>query len=119
MTVPIMWRGAALVILLIAATPGAWRETAQAEDGYSATITIRDHRFEPAELHVPAGKRILLTVINADPLSEEFDSGALKVEKVIAGNSQGIVRAGPLTPGRYDFIGEYHEQTAKGALIAE
>jgi Cupredoxin-like domain len=64
---------------------------AQAEDAHSVTVTIRDHRFEPAELHVPAGKRILLTVINADPLSEEFDSTALKVEKVIAGKSQGVV----------------------------
>jgi plastocyanin len=92
---------------------------AQAEDAYSVTITIRDHRFEPAELHVPAGKRILLTVINADPLSEEFDSTALKVEKVIAGKSQGVVHISPLNPGRYDFIGEYHEETAKGRVIAE
>jgi hypothetical protein len=66
---------------------------AQAEDAYSVTITIRDHRFEPAELHVPAGKRVLLTVINADPLPEEFDSMVLKVEKVIAGKSSRRVTA--------------------------
>ena len=92
---------------------------ARAEDVFSASITIRAHRFEPPQLRVPAGKRILLTVVNADPLSEEFDSTALKVEKVIAGASQGVVRFGPLAPGRYDFIGEYHEQTAKGQVIAE
>jgi Cupredoxin-like domain len=92
---------------------------ARAEDVYATSITIHNHRFEPAELHVPAGKRIMLTVINADPLSEEFDSSALKVEKVIAGNSQGIVRISPLAPGHYDFIGEYHEETAKGQVIAE
>jgi plastocyanin len=90
-----------------------------AEELYSATITIRGHRFEPAELHVPAGKRILLTIVNADPLSEEFDSTALKVEKVVAGNAQGTVHIGPLQPGHYDFIGEYHEETAKGQVIAE
>jgi plastocyanin len=93
--------------------------TAFAEDAYSTSVTIRDHRFEPAEIRVPAGRRILLTVINADPLSEEFDSAALKVEKVIAGKSQGVVRFGPLEPGRYDFIGEYHEDTAKGQVIAQ
>ena len=71
------------------------------------------------QIHVPAGKRIALTVINADPLSEEFNSSALKVEKVIAGKSQGVVHIGPFNPGRYDFIGEYHEQTAKGQVIAE
>ena len=93
--------------------------SAHAEDLFSTSITIRDHKFEPSELHVPAGKRILLTVINADPMSEEFNSSALKVEKVIAGNSQGIVRVAPLSPGTYEFVGEYHEETAKGRVIAE
>jgi Cupredoxin-like domain len=93
--------------------------SARAEDVYAATITIRDHRFEPPELHVPAGKRIAITVVNDDPLSEEFDSSALKVEKVIAGKSQGVVQISPLKPGRYDFIGEYHDSTAKGQVIAE
>jgi plastocyanin len=92
---------------------------ASAEDVFTATTTIRDHRFEPSEIRVPAGKRISLTVVNADPLSEEFDSAALKVEKVIAGNSQGVVHISPLRPGRYDFIGEYHEETAKGQVVAE
>jgi plastocyanin len=93
--------------------------TARAADVYSTSITIHNHRFEPAELHVPAGKRISLTVINTDPLSEEFDSSALRVEKVIAGKSQGVVHISPLNPGHYSFIGEYHEDTAKGDVIAE
>jgi plastocyanin len=105
--------------LFCLAVLSALTATALSEDAYSTTVTIRDHRFEPAEISVPAGRRILLTVINADPLSEEFDSAALKVEKVIAGKSQGIVRFGPLAPGRYDFIGEYHEDTAKGQVIAQ
>jgi len=29
------------------------------------------------------------------------------------------VRIGPLKPGRYSFIGEYNEATAKGTVIAE
>jgi len=106
-------------IFLILAALAASGASARAEEAYAATITIRDHRFEPSELHVPAGKRILLTVINADPLSEEFDSSALRVEKVIAGKSQGVVHISPLNPGRYDFMGEYHEDTAKGQVIAE
>jgi plastocyanin len=107
------------LLLVVAALVVLGTGGAAAEDTCSATITIRDHRFEPAELHVPAGKRIALTVVNADPLSEEFDSSALKVEKVIAGKSQGVVHISPLSPGRYDFIGEYHEETAKGQVIAE
>jgi plastocyanin len=105
--------------LFVAAALVAACNNARAEELFSATITIRAHRFEPAGLHVPAGKRILLTIVNADALSEEFDSKALKVEKVIAGASQGVVRIGPLNPGHYNFIGEYHEETAKGTVIAE
>jgi plastocyanin len=108
----------AAILLILAALVGS-SASARAEEAYAVTITIRDHHFEPAELRVPAGKRISLTVINTDPLSEEFDSSALKVEKVIAGKSQGVVHISPLKPGRYDFIGEYHEQTAKGHVIAE
>jgi hypothetical protein len=29
------------------------------------------------------------------------------------------VRIGPLAPGRYEFIGEFHADTAKGVIIAE
>jgi Cupredoxin-like domain len=94
-------------------------ENGRAQDTAFATITIRDHRFEPAEIRLPANTRILLKVINEDPISEEFDSKSLKVEKVIAAKSEGTVHISPLAPGRYEFIGEYHEDTAKGVLIAE
>jgi len=83
------------------------------------TLTIKDHKFTPSEIKVPANKRVILTVVNDDATPEEFDSKALKVEKVVAGKSKGIVRIGPLKPGRYPFVGEYHESTAKGAVIAE
>jgi plastocyanin len=82
-------------------------------------LTIKDHKFTPDEIKVPANQRVTITVINEDATAEEFDSGALKVEKVVAGNSKGTVRIGPLKPGRYPFIGEYHEATAKGTVIAE
>ena len=83
------------------------------------TLTIKDHLFTPGELKVPANQRIVITVINDDPTPEEFESKTLKVEKVIPGKSTGVVRIGPLKPGRYPFVGEYHETTAKGAVIAE
>jgi len=82
-------------------------------------LTIKDHRFTPEEIKVPAGQRVMITVVNDDATPEEFDSSALKVEKVVAGKSKGVVRIGPLKPGRYPFIGEYHEATAKGVVIAE
>jgi hypothetical protein len=82
-------------------------------------LVIRNHQFEPEELRVPANKRVSIVVSNEDATPEEFDSTALKVEKVIPGKSKGLVRIGPLAPGRYEFIGEFHADTAKGAVIAE
>ena len=82
-------------------------------------LTIKDHKFTPTEIKVPADKRVEITVINDDATPEEFDSKALKVEKVIPGKSKGVVRIGPLKAGSYPFIGEFHEATAKGVVIAE
>lgn len=82
-------------------------------------VTIKDHRFTPAEIHVPAGQPATLNIKNEDATAEEFDSSALKVEKVIGGGKEGAVRLRPLDPGRYPFVGEYHEDTAQGVVIAE
>ena len=82
-------------------------------------LVIRNHKFEPDEIRVPAGKRVSLYVANEDSTPEEFDSAALKVEKVIAARSKAVVRIGPLEAGRYEFIGEFHADTAKGVVIAE
>ena len=38
------------------------------------TLVIRDHRFEPAEIRVPAGQKIKLVVHNQDATPEEFES---------------------------------------------
>ena len=83
------------------------------------TLTLKDHKFTPEEIKVPANKRVEITLVNEDATPEEFDSKALKVEKVVPGKSKGIVRIGPLKPGRYPFVGEYHESTAKGVVVAE
>jgi len=83
------------------------------------TLTIKDHKFTPTEIKVPANKRVEITVINDDATPEEFESKPMKVEKMIPGKSKGVVRIGPLKAGRYPFVGEFHESTAKGVLIAE
>ena len=82
-------------------------------------LTIKDHRFTPTEIKIPANKRVQITGVNDDPTPEEFESHEMKVEKVIPGKSKAVVRIGPLKPGRYPFVGEFHEATAKGTVIAE
>ncbi|HUN49863.1 MAG TPA: cupredoxin domain-containing protein [Candidatus Sulfotelmatobacter sp.] len=105
--------GAAILLTLLAAAP------ARADEPTAISVTIKDHRFAPAEIHVPAGKPTVLTIKNEDATPEEFDSSALKVEKVIGGGAHGTLRLRPLGPGRYPFMGEYHSDTAKGVVVAE
>jgi hypothetical protein len=102
----------AIVALGVSGSPGV----AHAQE---FTITIKDNRFEPTELRVPAKKRFTVYVVNEDPTPEEFESLPMKVEKIIPGKSKALIRIGPLDPGRYDFIGEFHAETAKGVMIAE
>jgi plastocyanin len=85
----------------------------------SYTLTIQDHRFEPAELRVPAGRKLKVVIQNQDATAEEFDSHALNREKVVPGKSAASVFIGPLKPGRYPFVGEFHEATAQGVVVAE
>jgi len=82
-------------------------------------LVIKSNRFAPAELHVPAGKKIKLILDNQDASAEEFESYELNREKVIPANTRGFVFIGPLTPGRYPFFGDFHQQTARGVVIAE
>ena len=96
----------------------AFSVPALAQDA-SFTLTIKNHRFEPSELQVPAGKKIRLLVKNLDPTPEEFESHDLKREKVIPGKSEATIIIGPLKPGTYKFVGEFHESTAKGSIIAK
>jgi plastocyanin len=90
---------------------------AAAESDY--TIVIKDHRFTPAELTVPANTKITLLVKNEDASPEEFESHELKREKIIPGNSQAVIRIGPLEPGEYPFMGEFHQGSAQGKIIAK
>lgn len=83
------------------------------------SLAIKNHRFEPAEIKVPANQRIKLTVHNQDSTPEEFESHALNREKVIPGGAKAVIYIGPLKPGRYEFVGEFHEATAKGVVIAQ
>lgn len=84
-----------------------------------ARLTIENHRFQPAELAVPAGVKVRLTVENRDATPEEFESHELNREKVIPGKRTATIFIGPLAPGRYPFFGEFNEATARGVIVAQ
>ncbi len=96
---------------------GAIASTAEAQEA-SLSISVKNHRFQPAELHAPANVPITLRVKNLDPTPMEFESVSLRVEKVVTGNSEGIVRLRPLSPGRYNFFDDFNHQT-NGTLVVQ
>ncbi|HEX3576795.1 MAG TPA: cupredoxin domain-containing protein [Rhodopila sp.] len=93
--------------------------TASADEPVTISVTLRDHRFSPSEIHVTTGKPTILKIRNEDDTAEEFDSTALKVEKIIAAGGSATIRLRPLGPGRFPFMGEFHPDTARGAVISE
>lgn len=88
-------------------------------DDAEARLVIRNHRFEPAELAVPAGKKVKLTIENEDATAEEFESYELNREKVVPPKGRVTLYVGPLKPGRYPFFGDFHKDSARGVLIAQ
>ena len=104
------WLFVLLAFVSAAAGAGAVKEM---------TLRIKDHKFIPAQLVVPANTKIKLLVVNEDPTPEEFESHELNREKIVTGNGKITVAIGPLKPGRYPFFGEFHMDTAQGALVAK
>lgn len=93
--------------------------SAFAADVKEYTLTLRNHRFVPAQLTIPANTKVKLLVINEDPTPEEFESHELNREKIVTGKGRITVIIGPLKPGRYPFFGEFHEKTAQGVVIVK
>lgn len=91
--------------------------TAQAQEAVSVEIAIKNHRFQPAEIKAPADKPIRLHVRNLDATPAEFESVTLRVEKMITGNSEGVINLRPLKPGRYKFFDDLNKETTQGALV--
>ncbi|HEX5213774.1 MAG TPA: cupredoxin domain-containing protein [Pseudolabrys sp.] len=90
----------------------------RAQDAVTLNIAMKDHRFQPAELHAPAGKAIVIVVKNLDPAPAEFESNMLRVEKVVTGGGTITLRIRPLEPGRYRFFDDFHPET-EGYLVVK
>ena len=82
-------------------------------------LTIEKNRFQPAEVRVKAGTPFVLVVTNKDATPEEFESKELRIEKVVPGGKTLKIRVRALKPGSYPFVGDFHQATAKGRIIAE
>ena len=103
---------------LIAAAILALAGPAWADAPAGITLTLKNHRFTPATLTIPAGQKVRVTLINQDPATEEFDSHDLRLEEVVTPMGRINFNIGPLPAGQYSFMGEFHAGTAQGKVTA-
>lgn len=89
-----------------------------AQETTTIHISVRNQKFEPSEIRVPANKPAVLRIKNLDSKAIEFESVALRVEKVVAPNTEGVINLRPLKPGHYKFFDDFNTK-ATGTLIAE
>jgi hypothetical protein len=81
-------------------------------------LTLKDHKFVPQQLVIPAGQKVRITVKNMDKTSSEFESYDLNREKVVKGGEEITVLLGPLDPGVYGIFDDFHKDT-KGVIKAQ
>ena len=107
------------VVLGLAIAIGMGAPLALADESAKVSVTLKDHKFSPAELTAPAGKPVVIELENQDKTPAEFESKALRVEKVVPGGGKITVQVRALAPGRYRFFDDYHESTTEGFLVAK
>jgi hypothetical protein len=90
----------------------------QAQQATEVQVSYSNGQFQPSELRAPADKPITVRVKNLDAKAMEFESKSLRVEKVVAAKSEGVINVRALKPGRYEFYDDFNEK-ARGALVVQ
>jgi len=88
-------------------------------DEPSVALSVKDRKFAPAELTIPAGKQVTLTIKNLDATAVEFESHDFKAEKIVPAGGEVVLHIGPLKPGSYGFFDDFHEDETKGTLVVK
>lgn len=83
------------------------------------SLTLKSHVFVPASFTVPPGVKVRINLSNLDGATEEFDSHDLKIEQLVTPHGRTSFVIGPLSPGTYTFMGEFHPDTAQGRIIVK
>ena len=81
-------------------------------------IDIKAQAFAPAEIHVPAGVKVELHIVNDDDLPAEFESTDLSREIVVPAHKDVKVFIGPLDAGRYRFFNDFHQES-QGFVVVD
>lgn len=108
--------GALAALLLVAAALAVGPRAAHAEDTVTLSVTLKDHKFDPPEVHAPPGTAIEFHVKNLNDIVSEFESKDLHFEKIVPVGSEAVVHVRPQQPGKYNFYDDFHHET-QGYLI--
>jgi heme/copper-type cytochrome/quinol oxidase subunit 2 len=92
--------------------------SAIAQEATEIQVTYSNGQFQPSELRAPADRPVVFKVKNLDPAAMEFESDTLRVEKVVAGKTDGVINVRALKPGRYEFHDDFNDK-ARGALTVQ
>lgn len=111
MTNPIP-RHALALALLLTLTMGPARA------GEDLILVIRDHKFVPARIEVPANIKFKLSVKNEGDAAAEFESFELDREKIVEAGEEITVFLGPLDKGEYPIFDDFHPETT-GLVVAK
>ena len=91
----------------------------RAADDPTFELSLKEHQFTPAELTVPADRRLKLTIKNSSTRRPRSSTPAFKAEKIIPGGGEVSVYIGPLKAGTYGFFDDFHPAETKGSPIAK
>jgi hypothetical protein len=83
------------------------------------TIEFEDGKITPLRLEVPSNQRFKIELRNNGRSAAEFESDALRKEKVLAPGAQSFVVFKSLDPGEYEFVDEFHPEAPKGTIVAK
>ena len=83
------------------------------------TLILEKHRFNPEELQVKANVPFVLVITNKDNEDEDFEMAVLRIDKTIPAGKTVPLKMPALKPGTYEFIGEFHDKTAKGRILVK
>ncbi len=100
------------VIALFSVSPSLAQQATEIQ------LTYSKGQFQPSQVSAPADKPIIFRVKNLDAKAMEFESTSLRVEKVVAAGSEGIINVRALKPGRYEFYDDFNDK-ARGALTVQ
>lgn len=82
-------------------------------------LEIKDGKFFPNDIIVPAKKKIKITIYNIGKTAAEFESTELRKEKVLAPGAKSFIVIAPLRAGKYKFFDDFHLNMPIGFIIAQ